>query len=51
VFGVLVFSTWLIPYLSRISYVPVFIMGAILVPLGVASIFIFGGTIRRIDTD
>jgi len=51
VFGVLVFSTWLIPYLSRISYVPVFIMGAILVPLGVASIFIFGGTIRRIDAD
>ena len=32
----LVFSTWLIPYLSRISYVPVFLMGTTLVPLGIA---------------
>jgi ACS family hexuronate transporter-like MFS transporter len=49
VFGVLVFSTWLIPVLSRISYAPVFFMGAILVPLGVFSIYYFGGTIQRVD--
>jgi MFS transporter, ACS family, hexuronate transporter len=49
VFGVLTFSTWLIPYLSKISYTPVFIMGALLVPVGVAAIFIFGGEIRRVE--
>ncbi len=49
--GVLVFSTWLIPFLSRISYVPVFIMGAILVPLGVGAVFYFGGKIRRLDME
>jgi MFS transporter, ACS family, hexuronate transporter len=49
VFGVLVFSTWLIPFMSKISYVPVFLMGAALVPVGVSAIFYFGGHIRRID--
>lgn len=49
VLGVLVFGTWLVPYLSRISYVPVFVLGAALVPLGVASIFLFGGRIQRVD--
>jgi ACS family hexuronate transporter-like MFS transporter len=49
--GVLVFSTWLIPFLSRISYVPVFLMGAILVPLGVGAVFFFGGQIHRLDLD
>jgi ACS family hexuronate transporter-like MFS transporter len=47
--GVLVFSTWLIPYLSQISYVPVFLMGALLVPAGIASIFIFGKQIDRVN--
>ena len=51
VVGVLVFSTWLIPFLSKISYVPVFVMGAILVPLGVASVFYFGGRIERLDIE
>jgi MFS transporter, ACS family, hexuronate transporter len=51
VVGVLVFSTWLIPFLSKISYVPVFFMGAILVPLGVASVFYFGGCIQRLDIE
>jgi ACS family hexuronate transporter-like MFS transporter len=46
--GVLVFSTWLIPFMSKISYMPVFLMGALLVPLGVASIFAFGGEIKRV---
>jgi len=49
VFGVLTFSTWLIPYLSKISYTPVFIMGAMLIPLGVAAIFVFGGEIKRVQ--
>jgi MFS transporter, ACS family, hexuronate transporter len=47
--GVLVFSTWLIPALSRISYTPVFLMGAALVPLSIGSIRLLAGEIRRID--
>jgi len=49
VFGVLVFSTWLIPVLSRISYVPVFVLGTALVPLGVGAVFLLCGRIHRID--
>jgi len=49
VLGVLVFSTWLVPALSRISYVPVFLMGTALVPLGIAAVFLLCGTIRRLD--
>ncbi|MFA6540067.1 MAG: MFS transporter [Bacteroidota bacterium] len=49
IIGVLVFSTWLIPFMSKISYVPVFLMGAALVPLGTFAVYYFGGTIRRID--
>lgn len=48
--GVLVFSTWLIPVISRISYVPVFLLGAALVPLGVGAIFLLCGKIQRVDT-
>jgi ACS family hexuronate transporter-like MFS transporter len=47
--GVLAFSTWLVPFLSRISYVPIFVLGAALVPLGIASVFVLGGPIRRVD--
>jgi MFS transporter, ACS family, hexuronate transporter len=47
--GVLVFSTWLIPALSKISYVPVFLMGAALVPAGIAALFLLGGNIHRVD--
>lgn len=49
VLGVLVFSTWLVPVLSRISYVPVFLLGAALVPLGIAAIHLLSGEIRRVD--
>jgi ACS family hexuronate transporter-like MFS transporter len=48
VFGVLVFSTWLIPYLSTESYVPVFLMGAMLVPVGTAGLFLLSGVIERV---
>ncbi len=47
--GVLVFSTWLVPALSRVSYVPVFLLGATLVPLALGSIRILAGEIRRVD--
>ncbi|HEX9615081.1 MAG TPA: MFS transporter [Bacteroidota bacterium] len=49
VFGVLVFSTWLIPAISEVSYVPVFLMGASLVPLGVGAVFFFGRAIKRVE--
>lgn len=49
IIGVLVFSTWLIPVMSEISYVPVFLMGAALVPLGTLAVYYFGGTIQRVD--
>jgi len=48
VLGVLVFSTWLVPVLSAISYTPVFLLGAALVPLGVGSVFAFGEKITRV---
>lgn len=47
--GVLVFSTWLIPALSRISYTPVFLMGAALVPLSLGAIRLLAGEVRRVD--
>ncbi|MDR1011013.1 MAG: MFS transporter [Opitutaceae bacterium] len=50
VLGTLVFSTWLVPALSGIGYEYVFLLIAILVPLGVASMHHFSGVIRRIDT-
>jgi len=48
--GVLTFGTWLVPYLSRISYIPVFILGACLVPAGIACVYVFGGKIRSLDS-
>lgn len=48
VLGVLVFSTWLVPALSKISYVPVFLMGTALVPLGIAAVFVLCRQIRRL---
>jgi ACS family hexuronate transporter-like MFS transporter len=49
VLGVLVFSTWLIPFLSTKNYVPVFVMGSLLVPLGVISVLALGGEIKQIE--
>ncbi|MEL6649729.1 MAG: MFS transporter [Bacteroidota bacterium] len=46
--GSILLSTYLIPFLSEISYVPVFILGAILVPLGILAVFFLGGKIQRI---
>lgn len=47
--GVLL-STWLVPYLTKVSYTPFFIMAALLVPLGIAAIYYFSGHIKKIDT-
>lgn len=44
VVGVIVMN-WLVPVLSETSYVPVFILGALLVPLAVLSVWGFGGRI------
>ena len=45
--GVII-TTKLVPTLVRVSYVPFFLLGAMLVPLGVLSVFILGGYIRRV---
>jgi ACS family hexuronate transporter-like MFS transporter len=45
--GTILLSTYLIPFLSKESYMPVFMLGALLVPVGIAAIFILGGTIQR----
>ncbi len=47
VVGVLI-TIWLVPVLTKVSYVPFFMMGALLVPLGIASIFLLAGTIERV---
>lgn len=47
--GVLAFSTWLVPVLSRTSYTPVFVMAALLVPVALGFLFVLGGEIRRVD--
>lgn len=41
--------TYAVPYLTETSYVPFFILGAILVPLGVASVYLFSGEIKKVD--
>ena len=41
-------TTFAVPALTVSSYVPFFMLGAILVPLGIISVFIFGGEIKKI---
>lgn len=49
VFGVLI-TMWFVPYLTRAqNWAPVFIMGALIIPLGVASLFLFSGKIEKIE--
>jgi MFS transporter, ACS family, hexuronate transporter len=47
--GVLLFSVWLVPAITKVSYVPFFIMGACLAPLGVLMIYLFAGRIERVQ--
>jgi ACS family hexuronate transporter-like MFS transporter len=44
-------SIWMVPALTRVSYVPFFVLGASLVPLGVLMVFLFAGTIRRVPLE
>jgi ACS family hexuronate transporter-like MFS transporter len=44
-----VITTYLVPELTVTSYVPFFVLGAILVPLGIGSVFLFGGEIKKVD--
>ncbi|MBM4168964.1 MAG: MFS transporter [Ignavibacteria bacterium] len=46
--GVLI-MIWLVPVITKVSYVPFFLMGAILVPLGILAVFVFGGEIKRVE--
>jgi ACS family hexuronate transporter-like MFS transporter len=45
--GVLI-VTWLVPAMTRVSYTPIFILAAMLVPLSVAAVWIFGGRIEPV---
>lgn len=47
VVGVLI-TTWLVPAITRDSYVPFFILGAILVPMAVLSIWLVGGRVEPV---
>ncbi len=47
VLGVLI-TIWLVPVITAQSYVPFFVMGAILVPLAVLSIWVLGGRIEPV---
>jgi len=44
-----VLTTYIVPALTRVSYVPFFLLGALLVPLGIVAVYIFGGEIKRIE--
>jgi len=44
-----VITTWIVPLITKVSYTPFFILGAILVPLGVFMVYLLGGQIKRVD--
>ena len=47
VLGVLI-TTWIVPAITKASYVPFFVLGALLVPLAVLSVWGFGGNIEPV---
>lgn len=47
--GVII-TTKIVPIITVNSYVPFFLLGALLVPLGLLSVFVFSGTIERVKT-
>ena len=47
VIGVLI-TIWLVPIITVSSYVPFFLLGALLVPIGIGMIWLLGGTIKRV---
>ncbi len=48
VVGVLI-TTWIVPAVTKTSYVPFFVLGALLVPLAVISVWAFGGRIQPVS--
>ena len=48
VFSVIIMN-FLVPVISKISYIPIFIMIAVFVPLGVAAIYIFAKNITSVE--
>ena len=46
--GVLI-TTWLVPVMTKTSYAPIFLLGALLVPFGVGAVWLLGGTIGRVQ--
>jgi len=44
-----VITTYLVPALTVDSYIPFFVLGAILVPLGIAAVYILSGEIKRVE--
>lgn len=47
VVGVLI-TTWIVPAVTETSYVPFFVLGALLVPLAILSVWFFGGEIKPV---
>jgi ACS family hexuronate transporter-like MFS transporter len=48
VVGVLI-MIWLVPVITKISYIPFFLMGALMVPLGILAVYFFSGKIQRVE--
>ena len=48
VVGVLI-TTWIVPVVTAESYVPFFVLGALLVPLAILSVWAFGGKIQPVS--
>lgn len=50
VFAVIVMN-FLVPVISKISYIPIFMMIAVFVPLGVAAVFILAKEIKPVEQE
>ncbi|MCY4658016.1 MAG: MFS transporter [Gammaproteobacteria bacterium] len=50
VVGVLI-TTNVVPMLTQVSWVPFFLLGAVIVPLAIASVWIFGGHIQQLKEE
>ena len=48
VVGVLI-TTWIVPAITQESYAPFFILGALLVPLAMLSVWLLAGRIRPLE--
>ena len=46
----LIATIWIVPAVTTESYVPFFVLGALLVPLAVLSVWVFGGNIQAVST-